>query len=83
MVPELNLDLLQTKNQIKLKKTILVSANIFFLPLKIEIFLSKNSYYFYRFLIVNIKIISIIFFYQSIQISHHQNLVDQKSLIFD
>ena len=83
MVPELNLDLLQTKNQIKLKKTILVSANIFFLPLKIEIFLSKNSYYFYRFLIVNIKIISIIFFYQSIQINHHRNLVDQKSLIFD
>ena len=83
MVLELILGLLQIKSQTKLKKIILVLANIFFLPLKIEIFLSKNSYYFYRFLIVNIKIISIIFFYQSIQINHHRNLVDQKSLIFD
>ena len=83
MVLELILGLLQIKSQTKLKKIILVLANIFFLPLKIETFLSKNSFYFYRFLIVNIKIISIIFFYQSIQISHHQNLVDQKSLIFD
>ena len=80
---QLNLELIRSIHQIILKPKELVLANIFFLPLKIETFLSKNSFYFYRFLIVNIKIISIIFFYQSIQINHHRNLVDQKSLIFD